>query len=505
MKSNKEYVEEDGLKNIYDLLEKSDIKKFIDDDDGLETDINFDDADLTISEKYTFPGQLKFRMDGIKLHLFMDLKAPINSNNEITIEDIKVKIEEYGSFCEGQADWDLIRDVYTRVIFNGEIIPETKIATGKLVKFDIPEHLIIRDDLTIDYTPKIIDGEKVDFHHIKSFLVVGKDDFLGDIIPMTPGVDGLDLLGHTIKAPKKFINYLSKGDNVYSKGGKIYSDIDGSFKIINNKLNVDPVLSIPNDIDYSTGDIEFSGDVNVLKSIREGFSVKVDRDLYIGESIEPADISCGNSIYVKHGIIGSDKYTIYCSNSINVMHVENANIRCNGSISIRNSITNSNICCLDRLIMEESSSIIGGKYNFQNGIVTGHIGNKIGVETHIKLGVDYKIEEKLRIIQETSKMLIQEMTLVQDKVSFADSKEIKFKLKYLFLSLRNRQNSLNNYSRSLLSRLDKNENSKLVVHGTIYPGTYIEICHISYVVSKKLSKIKFYLNKEDGEIKYTSF
>ncbi len=506
MKKNKDYEDEESLNRINELLEKSDLKNIIGEDVEINNELieKQENDEFSTLEEETYPGLLKFRMDGFKMHLFMEIKAPLNSTNKIEFDDIKIELEKYGSFCEEKANWEIIRDVYSRVLFEGEIIPEVKIATGTVVQFTIPEHIIIREDLNTDYKPQILEGDRVDFHHIKSFLIVGKNENLGHVVLDSPGIEGKDLLGNIIPSPKKFINNLSIGDNIISKNGKIYSEIDGAFKIVKDKITVDPVLDVPDDVDYSTGDIEFKGDINVSKSIREGFAVTVGRDIYVGESIEPVNIKCGNSIFVKHGIIGSDKYIIECSGTINSLHIENAHIKSDGSVTVRNSITHAKIYCLDKLLMEESSSIIGGIYYIQNGIITGNIGNKLGIETYINLGIDFKVEDKLKLIQKTSAMLITEINTIQDKIDHSNNKEEKYKLKYIFLSLRNRQNSLNNYARSLLSKLDKNDKSKLVVHGTIYPGTYIEICHVSYIVKRELTRIKFYLNKEIGEIEYSS-
>lgn len=42
--------------------------------------------------------------------------------------------------------------------------------------------------------------------------------------------------------------------------------------------------------------------------------------------------------------------------------------------------------------------------------------------------------------------------------------------------------------------------SSLEAYGTVYPGTYIEICHVSYAVTEELHMVRFSLKKELGEI-----
>lgn len=501
MKSNKEYLNEDNLKNIQTLLDDCSLEKLIDSDNITKEEITEGD-DLPELIDSIFQGSLNIRMDPMKMSLFMELKAPVNTTNEITIAVIKDKIEYFGPYCEARIDWESVRDIYTRIMFDGEIIPEIKIAKGEPVKFNILEHIILKEGLIIDLKPLVLENKKVDFHHIHSYVMLHKGEFIGDIIPELPGVNGKNLMGEEISAPKKIINIFKPGRNIFVKSGKIFSEIDGSFKIIENELIVDSVLFINTDIDYRTGDIEFTGDVHINKSIREGFNVESMKDILVEESIEPSNILCGNNLIVKHGIIGSEKYTIAVKGMINALHAENVKIKGLGSISIENSVINSEIYSTDKLVVGEKGSIIGGFYNIQNGVIAGNIGNKYGVETEIHIGVDYTIEEKLHNIQETSITLTCEMNKLQMKISKSNSREDRDNIKYLFLKIKSRLNSFNNYSRMLLSRLDKNDMSKVVVMGTIYPGTHIEICHVSYTVDKKLSGVKFLLDKANGCVRF---
>lgn len=503
MKSNKDYLKEENLDHIQELLKENNLDKLIDPDFESENEITAGDDIPEVIED-SFPGLLKFRIDAFKMNLFMDLKAPVNSSEEITILDIKAKIEEFGSFCEGFADWDKIKNIYTRVIFDGELLPEQIVATGKPVKFNVLEHIILKEGLDIDLTPHVINKNKVDFHHINSFIMIAKDEFLGNLIPELPGIDGQNLYGEEIKAPKKTINQLTVGKNIKIISGKLFSEIDGSFKIINNEITVDSILEIDTDIDYHTGDIDFSGDINIKKSIREGFNVRTSKSIFVEDSIEPSNIECGNNLNVKHGIIGSSTHEVHVKGNIDALHAENAIIKSNGNISIENGIINSVICCLDTLIVGDKGSIIGGKVNAQNGVIAGNIGNKLEIETRIHTGVDYQIEEKLHKIQVTSVNFIDEMNKLQSLVQKAQQREEKDKIKYLFLQVKSRLNSLNNYSRALLSRLDKNDHSSITVLGTVYPGVYIEICHVSYMVEKELSGVVFTLDKQHGCVKYSS-
>lgn len=500
MKSNKDYINEDSVHKIMDLLNNKEIDELLKSEQVETEDIIEGDYIPELVEN-SYPGYMNVKMLPTKMALYLELKAPVNSDNEITIADIKSKIEAFGSYCESVVDWEQIRDVYTSVMFDGEIVSDILIAKGKEPKLNIPEHIIIKEGLIPDSRPEIIDGDRVNFHHIHSFVMIQKGEFIGDIIPELPGVNGTNLLGKEIKAPKKIINLYKPGGNTTVSSGRLYSNIEGSLKIVDDTILVDPVLQISTDIDYTTGDISFSGDIEILKSIREGFSVTSKRDILVHESIEPSNVTCDNDIIVKHGIYGSEKYEINCKHNIDALHIANARIKALGTVSITNGVVNSSISTIDKIIVGDKGAIVGGHYHSQNGVISGNIGNHMGIETYIYTGTDYTIENKLKSLQDTSISLIEEMNKLQDAIQISKTREERDKLKYLFLMIKGRLTSLKNFSRSLLSRLDKNDKSEVIVLGTVYPGTYIEICHMSYIVDKELSRVKFSLDKMNGCIK----
>ena len=43
---------------------------------------------------------------------------------------------------------------------------------------------------------------------------------------------------------------------------------------------------------------------------------------------------------------------------------------------------------------------------------------------------------------------------------------------------------MNAAARGLVQKLDKNERAEVSVRETVFPGTYIEICHVSHIVDQ---------------------
>ena len=59
---------------------------------------------------------------------------------------------------------------------------------------------------------------------------------------------------------------------------------------------------------------------------------------------------------------------------------------------------------------------------------------------------------------------------------------------------------LNESARALVSGLDRNDEAKISVRETVFPGTYMEICHISYFVTRPKRFVTFQLDKTSGQI-----
>ncbi len=58
-------------------------------------------------------------------------------------------------------------------------------------------------------------------------------------------------------------------------------------------------------MDFSTGNIDFEGDVRVLKGIRDIFEVRATGNIEVGGLIEASTIDAGGSVFAKGGMAGA--------------------------------------------------------------------------------------------------------------------------------------------------------------------------------------------------------
>ena len=89
---------------------------------------------------------------------------------------------------------------------------------------------------------------------------------------------------------------------------------------------------MPVDVDNTTGDIEYEGNVIVHGNVRAGFTLKASGDITIMGVVEGANVDAGGNLTVNRGIQGMNKAQIHAGGDIVSKFVENATIVCGGNI-----------------------------------------------------------------------------------------------------------------------------------------------------------------------------
>lgn len=504
MKIKKEYqLSRKTITRVNDLIDDKYILDLLSETTEFLDTITTGD-DIPDSPKISFPGAINVELEPLKMSGTLEVIKPVNSDKEISFADVKQALDEFGHYFSSNVNWTEVHNIYSRVFEDNEIVPPTVVVKGVQPITHIPEHILLEDKLNPNYTPELNKQGDADYHNIHALIFVDKDEIIGATVDGVQGIPGKSLDSLEIPFKTVVINTFALDDNSYIKDNKIHSKIDGTLKIVDNLITITPCLAINSDIDYHTGDVKFGGDIEISGSVRAGFNIISGGDILIKKSLEPANITCKNDLFVNQGIFGNSEHEVIITGRLITKHLENAQIKAIGNIEIEKCIINSDIYTNGAINMGQKGIILGHKIYSLNGINTFNIGNESGIHSDIYLGVDYIVFEKLQNIQKASKSIKTEMINLQHEINRLTTREERDKVKYLFLCLKNRLNSLNNHSRTLLQQLDINDKSTIEVSGTIYPGTRITICHVTMTITTALKKVTIYLNKEQGRIEWKS-
>jgi hypothetical protein len=217
---------------------------------------------------------------------------------------------------------------------------------------------------------------------------------------------------------------LPQGKNTYASedGLSLYASLSG--RIINEKgkLQVESILAIHGDIDFSTGNIEFTGDIAISGDVLTGFKVKTEGDIRIKGVVEGAElISTKGSVLIGRGIVGQEKARILAECDVKAEFINEATIEAGHDVIVGEYIMNSIISASNEIrAVEGRGAIIGGKCYAEKSIEAKTIGSTSYLRTEVKVGgrIEGELYEKMLIVERDEEYL--------GKASKSIVKEIEF-------------------------------------------------------------------------------
>jgi uncharacterized protein (DUF342 family) len=142
--------------------------------------------------------------------------------------------------------------------------------------------------------------------------------------------------------------------------------------------------------------------------------------------------------------------------------------------------------------------VVGGRIRAQDGVAAAQIGSAMGPRTEIYCGVDYSVLHKLEYVKARTMELATRLSGIQaHRPAAAGDRQ---RLALVESRIREAIHKLNGAAQALIMHLDKNDRAEVAVLDTIHAGAYIEICHVSFVVTRQMRRVRFYLDKTRGKV-----
>lgn len=275
--------------------------------------------------------------------------------------------------------------------------------------------------------PKLLPDGTVDYHNLNLVQCVVIGDLLATYVPKCEGRDGYTVRGKAIPAKrcKDLPPLRGKGFTVSSDGKKYYAACDGKVELSMGQLNVLQFHTINGDVDYSVGNIDFKGDLEVLGSIKEGFTVKATGNITVNKLIEAADVEAGKDILVRGGILGAGKANISAGGNVYALFIENATVNSNNSVQA-DAIVNCNVNAFSDInIFGKTSTIVGGKLKANRKIKTRKIGGDVGAATELTVGIEPDVMATYTKMAKELEDLNKEIEKVEKTIELMQSKQNK--------------------------------------------------------------------------------
>jgi Predicted polymerase, most proteins contain PALM domain, HD hydrolase domain and Zn-ribbon domain len=266
----------------------------------------------------------------------------------------------------------------------------------------VPGSIEVLIDVSQKGKPRVLPGGKVDHRDISYVVNVRKGTSLVRHIPPVPGKDGCNIFGKPIAVPVAKDQRLSFGRGTAvlpADPDVLVADINGAVVVYpNGKVEVVDDKVISGNIDYSTGNVRFSGNLKVNGTVRAGFEIDAEGDCFIGGNVEDAKITSLGDIEVLGGAVGQTKGMLKCAGSLKIRHIANFSVLAGGDIFILEDALHSTISSEGNI---KARSFVGGTVAAWKAIEAEAIGTEAEAKTIVDLGGKYVLmQHKYALLKE---------------------------------------------------------------------------------------------------------
>lgn len=355
-------------------------------------------------------------------------------------------------------------------------------------------------------SPKVREDGSVDYSSMRSLQNVKKGDKVAAYHPATQEEDGYTVTGGVLKAaPGKELAPLSgKGVSKEENSDTYIANTDGKIEIKDNKVDIQTVYEVMDDLDLITGKVEFYGDIMISGSVGTGVVVRAGRNLTIDGTVEACNLYAGGDIVLKRGVQGAEKAQIKAKGSVYAEFLEYATVRAGGDVQA-NIILNCDIQADKKVTLNgKRGAIIGGNVHALRGMEMQNLGNAAEVKTVVHAGYlaeDYEeyldVTKRETVLKEELAKLVEELNALIKRKKTANRKlsnleqirarELSDKKDKIFINLENVRQERD----KLKQMIEAGKGATILVKGYVNRGAVICIENARYPVEKSTSFMEY--------------
>ncbi len=391
---------------------------------------------------------------------------------------------------------------------------EWTVAEGKRHVPGRPAQIERHVSAQVSHTPLVRANGSVDYRNIDSVKLVAQDEKLATKHPATNGSEGITVTGRRVEVEPGGDAPLPAGENTYvgEDGRTLFAKVAGHLYGAYELLNVEKLLIIRSSVDYSTGNLQFSGDVVIMGDVLAGFEVEAEGNVFVKGHVEAARVVARKGgVEVIGGVSGNGRAELTAGRSIRLDFADGARLSAEEDVVVNKYLTNcSTVAGKAVEVHGMSGTIIGGRTIAGEGILAAIVGSETSGRTLLSISsrdqqVDSlaleNIDNDIAIVEEQLKEAEKAAALIArlkgDLSSLTPHQRQKVALRVRGAAeAKARRAQLEERKAVIVQRRKRLKYGAIRVEKHLFPGAEIVILGVAYHVGAPLDGTIFGLSDE---------
>ncbi len=470
-----------------------------------------EETTITLTNQRSLPvhGDLRVEILDGNMEAVCQLVPPSNDGIPLKKSDI---LDELG---RKKVVFGIDEAAIDALIENPRYLEKVTVAVGQEPRHGTDARIEYYFNTDLKARPTLNEDGSVDFFNLNIINHCEAGELLARLYPEDRGDDGADVIGNKIKPRNVKHDILRFGKNIRLSDDKLelYAIESGHVTLVEGRVFVSNLMEVEN-VDTSTGNIEYDGNVQVNGNVCSNFKITATGNVEVRGVVEGAIIEAGGNITIAKGMNGMSKGILRAKGNVIAKFLENSTVESNGYVEA-GSIMHCHVMAGTEVhVNGRKGFIAGGHVSATSLIDVKTLGSEMGTDTVVEVGVSPVVKKRHK---ELTEQIATDMKLIERAVPILEAARDKYQagkelsesqienVRELAEVIKSKRVTLAQAQEELFDLdqiLTDEKPAQVVVNKMVYSGTKIIISDVSKIIKDSMQYCRFIRFK--GDVKMVS-
>lgn len=466
---------------------------------------------ITLSINRSLPVPEDFRIEVVEgnMQAICNFVPPSNDGIRLGKEDILNEIRNK------KIIFGVDEEAIEEYLRNPRYLENIVVATGEEPRHGTDARIEYFFNTDLKARPTLNEDGSVDFFNLNIINHCEAGELLARLYPEDRGDAGSDVYGNRINPRSVKHDVLRFGKNIRQSEDKleIYAIESGHVTLVEGRVFVSNLMEVEN-VDTSTGNIEYDGNVQVNGNVCSNFKVMATGNVEVRGVVEGAVIEAGGNITIAKGMNGMSKGILRAKGNVVAKFLENSTVETNGYVEA-GSIMHCNVMAGSEVHVNCKKGFISGGHVAATSLIeVKTLGSEMGTDTVVEVGVSPVVRKRHK---ELTEQIAADMKIIERAVPILEAARDKYQagkelsesqianVRELTEVIKSKRAVLAQAQDELFELdeiLTEEKPAQVVVRKIVYSGTKIIISDVSKIVKESMQYCRFIRFK--GDVKMVS-